>query len=394
MSDAPRGPVDAAQPPAAPVTAPRREPSGRRERQPGGLPGAAAPRMGRDDRRAEPLAARVLAGDVAPQALRGDGGLRCCPSPVVLAGPPQRHLYLARCRRAVRAGAPRRGVPGGGALRARRNPVGRRACTAAACPSACSATRTSTAPCPRRCAAALAGAARRRLRGGALADRRGARRALGGARARSRLAPPAVPGWEASPAAPASGPSRSATRGGWSRARVCATCSRRCGALQAPVELLLFGDGELRARARGTGDPRLGGAGARRPPATTAMAGGYAQLDVLVLPSHTTPTWKEQFGRVIIEALWCGVPVVGSDSGEIPWLIGLTGRRARVPRGRRRGACRTGCEQLRDDPGAAARAGAQPGAPRSSACSRSPRRPTRSSGCCSRRRPAAAPAER
>jgi glycosyltransferase involved in cell wall biosynthesis len=55
------------------------------------------------------------------------------------------------------------------------------------------------------------------------------------------------------------------------------------------------------------------------------MALGYAQLDVLVLPSRTTPTWKEQFGRTIVEALWCGVPVVGSDSGEIPWLIELTG---------------------------------------------------------------------
>ena len=55
------------------------------------------------------------------------------------------------------------------------------------------------------------------------------------------------------------------------------------------------------------------------------MSSGYRELDVLVLPSHTTPTWKEQFGRVLIEALWCGVPVVGSDSGEIPWLIELTG---------------------------------------------------------------------
>jgi glycosyltransferase involved in cell wall biosynthesis len=55
------------------------------------------------------------------------------------------------------------------------------------------------------------------------------------------------------------------------------------------------------------------------------MPSAYAQLDVLVLPSRTTPTWKEQFGRAIVEALWCGVPVVGSDSGEIPWLIGLTG---------------------------------------------------------------------
>ncbi len=63
------------------------------------------------------------------------------------------------------------------------------------------------------------------------------------------------------------------------------------------------------------------------------MAAGYAQLDVLVLPSRTTPTWKEQFGRVIVEALWCGVPVVGSDSGEIPWLIGLTGGGLVFPEG-------------------------------------------------------------
>jgi glycosyltransferase involved in cell wall biosynthesis len=63
------------------------------------------------------------------------------------------------------------------------------------------------------------------------------------------------------------------------------------------------------------------------------MAVGYAQLDVLALPSHTTPTWKEQFGRVIVEALWCGVPVIGSDSGEIPWLIELTGGGLVYPEG-------------------------------------------------------------
>jgi glycosyltransferase involved in cell wall biosynthesis len=42
---------------------------------------------------------------------------------------------------------------------------------------------------------------------------------------------------------------------------------------------------------------------------------------MLVLPSLTTASWKEQFGRVIIEALAAGVPVIGSDSGEIPFLI-------------------------------------------------------------------------
>ncbi len=44
-------------------------------------------------------------------------------------------------------------------------------------------------------------------------------------------------------------------------------------------------------------------------------------FDLLVVPSETLPNWKEQFGRVIVEALACGTPVVGSDSGEIPILL-------------------------------------------------------------------------
>jgi glycosyltransferase involved in cell wall biosynthesis len=46
------------------------------------------------------------------------------------------------------------------------------------------------------------------------------------------------------------------------------------------------------------------------------------QFDVLVLPSRTTPAWKEQFGHVLIEAMAMAIPVVGSDSGEIPHVIG------------------------------------------------------------------------
>jgi glycosyltransferase involved in cell wall biosynthesis len=45
-------------------------------------------------------------------------------------------------------------------------------------------------------------------------------------------------------------------------------------------------------------------------------------FDALVLPSRTTVTWKEQFGHVLIEAMAMGVPVIGSDSGEIPNVIG------------------------------------------------------------------------
>ena len=58
---------------------------------------------------------------------------------------------------------------------------------------------------------------------------------------------------------------------------------------------------------------------------STQMPDFYRRLDVLALPSRTTPTWKEQFGRVLIEAMACGVPVVGSDSGEIPHVIGDAG---------------------------------------------------------------------
>jgi glycosyltransferase involved in cell wall biosynthesis len=55
------------------------------------------------------------------------------------------------------------------------------------------------------------------------------------------------------------------------------------------------------------------------------MPAFYNQLDTLVLPSLTRTHWKEQFGRVLIEAMACGVPVVGSRSGEIPYVIGQAG---------------------------------------------------------------------
>ncbi len=44
-------------------------------------------------------------------------------------------------------------------------------------------------------------------------------------------------------------------------------------------------------------------------------------FDSLVLPSRTVSTWKEQFGHVLIEAMSMGIPVVGSNSGEIPNVI-------------------------------------------------------------------------
>jgi len=78
-------------------------------------------------------------------------------------------------------------------------------------------------------------------------------------------------------------------------------------------------------------------------------------LDVLVLPSRTTPRWKEQFGRVIIEAHACSTPVIGSDSGAIPEVIGEAGI---VFRERDVRALAEAMERLRVSPGEGRRLGA------------------------------------
>lgn len=44
-------------------------------------------------------------------------------------------------------------------------------------------------------------------------------------------------------------------------------------------------------------------------------------MDILAAPSETTPRWREQLGRMLLEAFACGVAVVGSDSGEIPFVV-------------------------------------------------------------------------
>lgn len=48
-------------------------------------------------------------------------------------------------------------------------------------------------------------------------------------------------------------------------------------------------------------------------------------MNTLILPSRTTSNWVEFFGRVLIEGMACEVPVIGSDSGEIPHVIGDAG---------------------------------------------------------------------
>ena len=92
-------------------------------------------------------------------------------------------------------------------------------------------------------------------------------------------------------------------------------------AMDESLSLEVVGDGELRTLFSPL-PARVRWHGALAP---ERVAEFYESISVLALPSRTTPTWTEQFGRVIIEALAVGRPVVAYDSGEIPWVSEMTG---------------------------------------------------------------------
>lgn len=96
----------------------------------------------------------------------------------------------------------------------------------------------------------------------------------------------------------------------------------RC--MDASTHAVVVGEGPERARwiaeTKATGlQGRVHWLG-ERPPSDLPVA--MNALNALVLPSRTTASWKEQFGRVLIEAEACGVPSVGSNSGAIGEVIG------------------------------------------------------------------------
>lgn len=102
---------------------------------------------------------------------------------------------------------------------------------------------------------------------------------------------------------------------------------RACSRLQGEWRLRLTGRGQDEARLRTLAESlnlldRVAFEGHR---GSRTMPDFYRALDVLVLPSRTRSNWKEQFGRVLIEAMACGVATVVSDSGEGRHVVGAAG---------------------------------------------------------------------
>ena len=94
-------------------------------------------------------------------------------------------------------------------------------------------------------------------------------------------------------------------------------------ALVPGSELLVVGDGpEHAALARHVAERGLAARVRFRGYAPLEeLPGLYRSLDALVVPSIETPAWVEQFGRVAVEAMASGVPVVASDSGALPEVL-------------------------------------------------------------------------
>lgn len=88
------------------------------------------------------------------------------------------------------------------------------------------------------------------------------------------------------------------------------------------VSLLLVGGGPMSEALRDWSRSAPPGRVALTGPVPHSAAPDYMNVfDIMVLPSRTMRNWEEQFGRVLIEAPACGVPTVGSSSGNIPHII-------------------------------------------------------------------------
>lgn len=90
--------------------------------------------------------------------------------------------------------------------------------------------------------------------------------------------------------------------------------------------VLLVGSGPLESEISGKWKKIFGDRLIYRKAVPHAEVPAYMRaMDIFVLPSYATPTWKEQFGLVLAQAMLAGVPCIGSSSAAIPDVIGPGG---------------------------------------------------------------------
>ena len=93
---------------------------------------------------------------------------------------------------------------------------------------------------------------------------------------------------------------------------------------RSPWRALFLGAGRL--------EPELAAFSRKYPGSVKIIRSGHDDvprylnaMDVLCAPSRSTRAWSEQFGRMVVEAFACGVPVISSDNGELPHVVGDAG---------------------------------------------------------------------
>ncbi len=95
---------------------------------------------------------------------------------------------------------------------------------------------------------------------------------------------------------------------------------------EQPWRLIIIGSGPLEEEITGKWQQLFEGRLIFRKAVPHAEVPAYIRaMDVFVLPSYATATWKEQFGLVLAQAMLAGVPCLGSSSGAIPDVIGPGG---------------------------------------------------------------------